>query len=152
MKLVKKLLFSLLFLISVLIVIMAFNKVILKSDYFLGYRISIILTGSMEPELKINDMVLIKKTDKFKENDIVVYKNKNIETIHRVIEINDDEVITKGDNNNQKDVPIKKEQITGKYIRTIPGGKILAFFRIPEVMLVAIIIATIVLIVLLKKK
>ena len=43
---------------------------------------------------------------------------------HRVKRIAEDKVITKGDANNAEDEPIKKEDIVGKVIRTMPNAGI----------------------------
>ena len=86
---------------------------VLKTEY----PVASITSGSMWPALKKGDMVLIKgiaSSEEIKEGDIVVYKNPKGFTIHRVIEINENTVVTKGDANNVEDSPIKYEEIIGK--------------------------------------
>ena len=39
---------------------------------------------------------------------------------HRVVEISDDEIITKGDANNTADEPISREQVVGRVAFSIP--------------------------------
>jgi signal peptidase len=106
-------------------------------DYYpFGIRTAVILTGSMEPTIKINDFVIVKKPDNIKLNDIISYKEKNsdVEVLHRVIAINGDEIITKGDANNKEDTPINIDQVTGIYIGKIKYlGKIIAFVTKPIV-------------------
>lgn len=86
----------------------------------------VILSASMEPTLKQGDLVIIESCDitDIKVGDIVEYKKDNIEIIHRVIEINNYtelELITKGDNNKNKDQkPVKKEDLIGKYKFHLP--------------------------------
>ena len=70
----------------------------------------------MVPYLKINDTIIIKKSDDYQLNDIVTYQNDNEYVTHRIISITENEIITKGDANNIEDDPITKDQIVGKLI------------------------------------
>jgi signal peptidase len=95
--------------------------------FFLGVfpiKSSAILTESMKPIINPGDMVIIEKCDinQIKENDIIQYKVKDYTVVHRVIKINFDktEIITKGDNNNNIDKPVSKDQIIGKIRFKIP--------------------------------
>ena len=96
---------------------------ILKTDY----PMASITSGSMWPVLKKGDLVVIKGVDS-KENikigDIVVYTNPKGFTIHRVIKLNEDTLITKGDANNVSDKPVKYEELIGKAL-TYKGDKII---------------------------
>lgn len=81
------------------------------------YPMASITSGSMWPALKRGDLVLIKGVNNkegIEVGDIIVYKNPLGFTIHRVIEINDQTIITKGDANNITDPPIRREDIIGK--------------------------------------
>lgn len=81
------------------------------------YPMASITSGSMWPVLKKGDLVLIKGVkdkEDIKVGDIVVYRNLKGFTIHRVAEINGDEVRTKGDANSVYDTPIKFEEIVGR--------------------------------------
>lgn len=71
----------------------------------------------MEPNIKVGDYIIIKSSKSYKENDIVTFidKNNNIIT-HRIKEINNDRVITKGDANNTVDDEIHVSSIKGKVI------------------------------------
>lgn len=86
-----------------------------------------IATGSMEPNLNIGDMVIVKKcnANDVEINDVIEYKTKNFSIIHRVIsksQIDGSFVfITKGDNNEGPDNdPVKEDQLQGKIICKIP--------------------------------
>lgn len=86
---------------------------VLKTEY----PMASITSGSMWPALKRGDLILIKGIEgkgDIKENDIIVYKNPNGFTIHRVITLNENTVVTKGDANNVANSPIKYEEIIGK--------------------------------------
>ncbi|MCK4592773.1 signal peptidase I [Candidatus Parcubacteria bacterium] len=93
--------------------------------YALGteYPIASITSGSMWPELKKGDLIFIEYADKdsLAVGDIVVFKNLSTGsrqvsgfTIHRIIELNEDTLKTKGDANNVADAPIKYNEIVGR--------------------------------------
>ena len=84
-----------------------------------GYGMSVVLSGSMESRLSVDDLVIIKATDSYEVNDIVLYQDGNSLVIHRIIEIDGDTVTTKGDANNVADEPIQKSQIKGVLVYDI---------------------------------
>ena len=84
-----------------------------------GYGMSVVLSGSMEDRLSVDDLVIIKATDNYKVNDIVLFQDGNSLVIHRIIEIDGDTVTTKGDANNTADEPIQKSQIKGVLVYDI---------------------------------
>lgn len=86
-----------------------------------GYGMSFVLSGSMEDRLSVDDLVIIKATNKYKVNDIVLYQDGDNLIIHRIIKINGDKVTTKGDANNVADEPIQKSQIKGVLVYDIAG-------------------------------
>ncbi len=80
-----------------------------------------IKSGSMYPELNVNDFVVILKTDNYKVGDIITYnyEGKYLVT-HRIIGKSDNCFITKGDNNNSEDQEhVKIENVKGKVILVI---------------------------------
>ncbi len=105
-----------------------------------GYGVSVVLSGSMEPELMINDVVIIKETTDVKENDIVVFQENNMMIIHRIIQTDEKTITTKGDANNVEDAPISKNSVKGIMIAKIPKvGSIVQILKQPFV--VAMILA-----------
>lgn len=86
-----------------------------------GYGMSVVLSGSMESRLSADDLVIIKATDSYNVNDIVLFQDGNSLVIHRIIEIDGDTVTTKGDANNVADEPINKSQIKGVLVYDIAG-------------------------------
>ena len=86
-----------------------------------GYGMSVVLSGSMESRLSVDDLVIIRATDNYKVNDIVLFQDGNSLVIHRIIEIDGDTVTTKGDANNVADEPINKSQIKGVLVYDIAG-------------------------------
>jgi signal peptidase I len=95
---------------------------ILKKDYanIYGYTFFEVATGSMADTINIGDVVIVKINDEIQENDIIVYKEENSFITHRIIEINEESIITRGDANNSEDKPIQANQILGKVVYNIP--------------------------------
>lgn len=141
-----------LIIIFILVFYCYFQLRILKRDYinFFGYTFFRVVSGSMEDTIKINDIVIVKLTDKIKEKDIITYKyNQNFIT-HRVIKI-DGSVITKGDANNTIDAPVNWDNILGKVICIVPLNITIKVFTSPEVV-ISLIIAGILIFALFHKK
>lgn len=92
------------------------NKEIIQEQ--LPIRLLIIKSNSMYPTLEINDIVIIRKANSYNINDIITYSEGNKTLItHRIIDVVDTGVITKGDNNNIEDGKIIEFQnIKGKTI------------------------------------
>ena len=94
-----------------------------KTPDFFGYKTFSIVTGSMEPTIKVDDIVIVKKEDKknIQKNDIITFKIENEIITHRVIDIAYDNgtliYTTKGDKNDVTDIEkVQFEQIEGKYV------------------------------------
>lgn len=82
-----------------------------------------IASGSMEKELSVGDIVIVKKCNPndITEGDIIEYQMEGYTVIHRVIskkqKNGDYYFITKGDNNNAEDVkPVEESQLIGKIV------------------------------------
>ena len=85
-----------------------------------GIGAAVVLSGSMEPELSVGDLLIITEQEEYSVGDVIVYQDGGMAVTHRIISITDDEVITKGDANNTCDTPITQEQIKGEVILAIP--------------------------------
>ncbi|MCH5316006.1 MAG: signal peptidase I [Eubacterium sp.] len=109
-----------------------------------GYGASVVLSGSMEPTISIDDLVIVHEQDSYETDDIVVYQDGNMLVVHRIISINGDEVITQGDANNAPDNPISMADIKGKAIAHIHyAGMLISFFETPAgfILIIAVMIA-----------
>lgn len=89
--------------------------------YFKYYALAI-ATGSMEPNIKKGDVVIVEKVDKIyndiKVGDVIAFKHNNIVIVHRVIKKINSKYgyyfYTKGDaNSNADDYKISEEMIVG---------------------------------------
>ncbi|MDD6060941.1 MAG: signal peptidase I [Ruminococcus sp.] len=97
-----------------------------------GYGVAVVLSGSMENTLSVDDLVIIRAADDYAVNDIVLYQEDSTLVIHRIIRIDGDEIITKGDANNIADEPINKSQIKGVLVRSISGfGAVVRILKQP---------------------
>lgn len=82
-----------------------------------GVRIFKVASGSMQPAIKVNDIVVVSKKSFYNKGDIITFKNDSNEYVtHRIVDIENDLYKTKGDFNNASDKPISKESIVGKVI------------------------------------
>lgn len=97
-----------------------------------GYGAAVVLSGSMEPEFSKGDLIFVKETLEYAENDIVVFQDGSTLVVHRIIEIDDEKITTKGDANNVADEPITQEMIKGEVIGCIPFvGEIVNLIKTP---------------------
>lgn len=97
-----------------------------------GFGMSVVLSGSMEPELSVNDLVIIAESDSYEKGDTVVYQSQGDLIIHKIIETDGATVVTKGTANNIADDPIPVEAIKGKLIFKLPNiGLIIRAIKTP---------------------
>ena len=90
-------------------------------NYF-GYTMFEVSSGSMEPALSVNDIVVVKiGNDNLVKDDIITYINDKNEIItHRIVIVNSDTITVMGDANNTYDTPINRDQVVGKVIKIYP--------------------------------
>ena len=99
-----------------------------RSGYILNFAPMKVLSGSMEPGIKVGDLIIAKKTDpsNVKEGDVVTFKmNSVVNVTHRVVEVfnNDNNISfkTKGDANNiADDTLVQGDNLVGKLVFRIP--------------------------------
>ncbi len=112
------------------------NVKVLKNDLttIKGYAILEVVSGSMEPTIKIGDIIVIDThSPKYEINDIITFYDVNGSFVtHRIVDVNGGKMITKGDNNNSVDQDMDIDYIVGKYLFKIPFlGAFLNVFRNP---------------------
>ena len=99
-----------------------------KSDYILNLAPMKVLSGSMEPDIKVGDLIIAKKVNpsSIREGDVVTYKMDSLVNVtHRVVEVfsSDNNVAfkTKGDANNIEDSDlVLGDNLVGKLVFRIP--------------------------------
>ncbi len=110
-----------------------------------GTGVAVVLSGSMEPALSVNDVILVREADCYEVGDIVVYQSGKSLVVHRIIAKDGETVTTQGDANNIADDPIEQRAIKGKVIAHIPAvGLAVNALKTPAVILI-LLIATFVL-------
>ena len=81
-----------------------------------GYHPLVIVSGSMEPILKVGGLMYYVKIDldKFETGDILVYRTKEHIVSHRVVNKTNSSFITKGDANDTVDGEVNWENVLGR--------------------------------------
>ena len=74
---------------------------VMKNDMpkIFGYSYAVVISGSMEPEIQVKDIVYVKEQDSYAVGDVITYEKYGAFITHRIIDIVDGEYITKGDKN-----------------------------------------------------
>lgn len=97
-----------------------------------GYGASVVLSGSMEPTLSVNDLVILKETQNVEMGDVIVYESSGELIIHRVVSVDGDTIITRGDANNIADEPFQVSCVRGKMIASFPAvGGLIRILKTP---------------------
>ena len=117
----------------ILIPILFYNIILLaqsaiepsETPNFLGVKSYVIISGSMQPELNIGDIVFVKKEMDLHEGDIISFRQGQSVITHRINKVIDEDgkivYQTKGDYNNIEDSgTITAETIEGKVIWKLP--------------------------------
>lgn len=81
-------------------------------------------TGSMEKSIHTGDYIMIVKSNNLRKGDVVTYKQEGYYVTHRIVKIEKDKIITKGDANNTEDKEIEVKDVIGKVVMK---GKLLNF-------------------------
>ena len=118
-----------------------------------GYRLFVVLSGSMEPRIKTGSVVLIAPKNEYREGDAITFlanPTANLKDIkstvtHRIVSIHDDEgratYTTKGDANEDPDREMVTErQVLGKVLISLPYLGYVVSFAKTQTGLIALII------------
>lgn len=118
-----------------------------------GYKPFIVLSGSMETEIKKGDLIIVEVTDPatLKVDDVIAFRDaQETVTTHRIIEIveKDGETyfITKGDNNDSQDQNLVEfDDVEGIYVTRIPGvGNMLNSLAQPTTIVIVVLGVTVI--------
>ncbi len=97
-----------------------------------GVGVGVVVTGSMEPELSIDDVIVVRTASDYKVGDVVVYQSRHILVVHKIIAVDGTTVTTQGTANNVADDPIHVSDIKGKVWFHIDGaGAVVEWVRSP---------------------
>jgi signal peptidase len=120
-----------------------------KVPEIFGVAPMVVLSNSMkagEHPIQKGDMVFAKAQADYKKGDIILFKSgdSSMMSLHRIVSVQTENgkkvFTTKGVANNVSDMtPIKKNQVVGKMIYTVPSlGKKVLFFKTPTGMFTAL--------------
>jgi len=105
-----------------------------------GFGAAVVLSGSMEPALGVQDVIIVHRADNYEVGDIVVYQSGRTMVVHRIIAKDGETVVTQGDANNVSDAPIAMQAIQGKVIAHVPGlGLVVTALKTPAGILIALL-------------
>ena len=97
-----------------------------------GVGVGVVVTGSMEPELSVDDVIVVRTASDYKVGDVVVYQSRHILVVHKIIAVDGTTVTTQGTANDVADAPIHVSDIKGKVWFQIDGaGAVLDWVRSP---------------------
>jgi signal peptidase len=126
----KALKWSVTIILALIVICLAF--VYLSPDF----DIQIVMSESMKPTIDIGDMIVTGPTDgplgvRVRPGVIVTYQNDNELITHRVISVDGETLVTKGDATEDADPwPVSMSAVTGTYLFKIPYlGYISSFIR-----------------------
>ena len=123
-----------------LILIVKSNKNKDEIPSVFGYKLFIVMSGSMQSRINIGDLVVIQEVDSdiLQKDDIIAFRDeKNKVTTHRIMEVIEENgkksFITKGDSNLTNDKEqTNKDNLEGKMIMNIPKlGHFILFIQKP---------------------
>lgn len=130
LKIIKNIIINLIiFILGIIAVLAIWTSIQLnvqKKEYanIFGYSIFSTETGSMSPTMEIGDVVIVKIGEQVQEKDIITYKKDNSFITHRIIKIEGNSIIAKGDNNNTQDEEITQDAVVGKVVFIINNVEI----------------------------
>lgn len=130
LKIIKDIIINLIiFILGIIAVLAIWTSIQLnvqKKEYanIFGYSIFSTETGSMSPTMEIGDVVIVKIGEQVQEKDIITYKKDNSFITHRIIKIEGNSIIAKGDNNNTQDEEITQDAVVGKVVFIINNVEI----------------------------
>lgn len=126
----------LIFLILLLTIYAKINMITSGKNYFelFGYSFFKVTTGSMDPTIKENDIIIVSTNDTYNVNDIITYRDDANFITHRIIRMDGNTLITKGDANNATDQEVNKSDVIGKVVKIFSGlGIWQSIFTTPKV-------------------
>ena len=110
--------------ITLLLALFFLTMILLSRFTYSPINLSIVSGYSMYPSLRPGDLILSLHKDitGYGVGDVVIWcSTPSYCTIHRVVELRDSQVITKGDNNPSEDPPIPESYVKYKVVLVIPS-------------------------------
>ncbi len=86
-----------------------------------GIGVGVVMSGSMEPEISIDDVIVVIASKEYNVDDVVVFQQRNMLVVHKIIAKDGDTVTTQGTANDTADPPMDISNIKGKVLFHIDG-------------------------------
>lgn len=98
-----------------------------------GFSAAVVISGSMEPTISVNDMVVIQDQADYEQGDIITYESGESLITHRIVGQTEEGFLTRGDANQANDpAPVPQELVVGKVVLCLPGvGWIQSYLQTP---------------------
>ena len=99
-----------------------------------GVGVAVVLSGSMEPELSVDDVIFVRQQESYAEGDVVVFQSGGSVVVHRIVKLDGETVVTKGDANNTNDAEMHVSAIKGIVTGHVDGlGALVRLLKSPVV-------------------
>ena len=99
-----------------------------------GFGAAIVLSGSMEPALSVDDLIIVREVEQYRVGDVVVFQSGSSLVVHRIIRLEGDMVVTQGDANNAPDDEMDISVIKGIVVgRVKNAGGVVRMMKSPLV-------------------
>lgn len=113
-----------------------------------NYKIMTVISGSMEPAIKMGSVVMVKPAEDYRAGDIITFQRREERdsTTHRIIETRvaggESVYTTQGDANNAPDIKeVRKSEVLGRVLVSVPYlGYLVAFAQKPIGFLLIIVV------------
>lgn len=87
-----------------------------------GFFTAVILSGSMEPALQVNDLIVTRAQADYAVGDVITFRSDASLVTHRIVGETAEGFVTQGDANNAPDAgAVPAAQIMGRVVARIPG-------------------------------
>lgn len=140
---------------AVLALLLAGNLYLLAAQHLLGvehpslfgYSTAVVVSGSMEPALSVDDLIVIHRQPDYATGDIITYRSGDNLVTHRIVEETADGFVTQGDANNAPDAqPVDPQDVQGKVVANIPlVGLVTGYLKTPVGLTVLVFVGLLIL-------
>lgn len=103
--------------------------VVLAVSPIIGHVVFVLLPGagsfvvasqSMAPSITAGSLIFVVDSGGYDEGDVISFQRDGKVVTHRIVEVNSNHYITKGDANDGRDAPVSHDQVIGKVIFSLP--------------------------------
>lgn len=80
----------------------------------------VVVTQSMAPSIPAGSLVYVVETGEYTVGDVVTFRHDGKLVTHRVVEVESDRYVTRGDANDGRDAPVSHDRIVGEVVFSVP--------------------------------